>query len=220
MKERTNWLSHLLNFIAVILGVYLAFYINERATANKEAKESVTLMRSLITDLSDDIATYENYQIPTNLKQLESIEEAVALLTSGQVEAAGEKLSVVFQVENFSPTTSIYSTMKYSGKLRLIQDMRLQKELSDYYEGLVVESIKKGDFQADYFTSELLSWLISNVDILDMKLVKRDDLLTLRNKLVIYGSLVEQKVLAYKSIVEESKDLQSTIEALLGENRE
>ncbi|MCO6477573.1 MAG: hypothetical protein J5I94_13160 [Phaeodactylibacter sp.] len=44
MKGKYNWLNHLLNFVAVILGVYLAFYINEKAKANQDKNESLLLM--------------------------------------------------------------------------------------------------------------------------------------------------------------------------------
>ena len=65
MKRKYNWMNHFFNFLAVILGVYLAFYLSERSKINQERKESMILMNSLVNDLSDDIKTYESYQIPT-----------------------------------------------------------------------------------------------------------------------------------------------------------
>ena len=68
MKRTYHWLNHVLNFLAVILGVYLAFYINERAKVNQDRKESRLLMNSLMEDLSEDIRVYEEYQIPANIQ--------------------------------------------------------------------------------------------------------------------------------------------------------
>lgn len=215
MKNKSTWLNHLFNFLAVILGVYLAFYINEKATINKEKKESFVLMNSLVNDLSEDIETYEKYQIPKNIQQQQSISKLLELLIADSLETIGNELSSVFQVENFTPTTSTYSSIKNSGKLKLIEDLTLQKELSDYYEGLVIESEKKGEFQADYFTNELLTWLVSNVDLLSMNFVKQDELIIFRNKLIIYKSLIEQKVEAYKLILDHSKKLKLNIESIL-----
>lgn len=215
MNEKYSWTNHVFNFLAVILGVYLAFWVNERSKVNEDRKESMVLMNSLVNDLAKDIKLYEEFEIPENVKQQENIGNLLELMASGKVDDIGSKLIVVFQVENYSPTNSTYSSMKSSGKLTLINNLNLQKELSDYYEGLVFESIKKGEFQAEYFTTELLSWLTNNVDLLEMKLLKRDELIVLRNKLIIYESLIEQKVNSYTMIVEDSEKLISSIQTVL-----
>ena len=39
MMKSVNWFDHLLNFVAVILGVSLAFYISTRAEKSREKEE-------------------------------------------------------------------------------------------------------------------------------------------------------------------------------------
>jgi hypothetical protein len=215
MKNKFDWLNHLFNFLAVILGVYLAFLINERAKIKQDRKESTVLMHSLITDLKEDIRVYENYQIPENNEQQKHIGKVLELLLANELEGIGNQLTEAIQVENFTPTTSTYSSMKSAGKLHLIEDLALQKALSDYYEGLVQESVRKGEFQVDFFTNELLTWLTTNIDLLDMGLLKQDELIVLRNKLIIYASLIEQKVGAYQMNVDDSKKLKQDIETII-----
>ncbi len=215
MKGKYNWLNHLLNFVAVILGVYLAFYINEKAKANQDRNESLLLMNSLANDLSEDIRTYEGYQIPENIQHKQNVENLLDLLSADNLEGIEGQLPTILQLENFEPTTSTYSSMKASGKLRLIDDLALQKKLTGYYEGLVFESVKKGEFQVDFFVKELLPWLTDNVDMLEMKILNKGELIILRNKLIIYVSLIEQKVKTYEMIVEDSKQLKMRIESML-----
>lgn len=215
MKKKYSWTNHLFNFLAVILGVYLAFYINEKAKASQDRKESLVLMHSLVNDLSEDIETYEEYQIPVNIQQQKNIGKLLELMSTDNFEDFGNQLPVVFQVENFTPTTATYSSMKYSGRLTLIDELSLQKKLSNYYELLVYEGEKKGEFQVEFFTNELLTWLTNNVDLLEMKLLKQDELIVLRNKLIVYESLVEQKVDTYKMIVEDSKKLKMSIDSII-----
>ncbi len=215
MKIKQSWYNHILNFLAVIIGVYLGFYINQKAIENQERKESIALMKSMLTDLSEDIEVYEEYQIPENRKQQENIGKLVEMLVKDSLEGFGVQLSLVFQVENFKPTTSTYSSMKSSDKLRLINNLDLQKNISDYYEGTAEESLRKGEFQVDYFTNELLTWLTRNVDLTTMELLTKNELIQLRNKLIIYESLVEQKVGAYEMNVESSKELKNRIEYVL-----
>lgn len=215
MKRNYNWLNHVLNFFAVILGVYLAFIINERAKISQDRKESAVLMKSLVNDLAEDIRRYEEYQLPVNVQHQQNTENLLNILLADSLEGVEEQLSTIFQLENFSPTTSTYSSMKSSGKLSLIEDLALQKELTDFYEGMVIESEKKGDYQVEFFTNELLTWLTDNVDLVDMKILNKDELTVLRNKLIIYGSLIDQKVKTYEMIVEDSKELKQRIETLL-----
>ncbi|MCA1762492.1 MAG: hypothetical protein ABR574_08855 [Cryomorphaceae bacterium] len=215
MKRKYNWPSHIFNFLAVILGVYLGFYINERAKIGQDKKESVALMNSLVSDLSGDIKIYNNFEIPENREQMQNIERLLGLLQTDSIDAISSQLATVFQVENCAPSTSTYSSMKASGKLGLIDNLALQKKLSDYYEGIAIESVKKGEFQVEYFTSQLLPWLTNNVDLIEMRVLNENELVPLRNKLIIYLSLIDQKLNSYQMLVDDSEKVKQKIEAVL-----
>lgn len=214
-KQRYHWANHVLNFLAVILGVYLAFYINQKAQAGQDRRESQQLMGSLVNDLTDDIEVYEEYQIPLNQQQQDNIGGLAGLLSSGDTTGLEEMLSALLQLENYMPTTAAYSSMKASGKLGLIEDLSLRKALSDYYEGLALECAKKGEFQVEFFSAQLLSWLIEHTDLLNLQLPKGEDGIVLRNKLIVYESIIGQKVEAYRMVVDRSKQLRDSLEAHL-----
>jgi len=218
MNTRFSWSNHLFNFIAVILGVYLAFYMSERAAQHKEREESNVFMQSLITDLKEDLKTYQDYQIPVNQEQLGQINQLVEELANDKLDGLQSGMVAIFQVENYAASSSTYSSLKSSAKLGLIKDLDLQKELNNYYEGLATESQLKGQFQADYFTEELLDWSVRNVDLITMELVKTDELIVLRNHLIIYASLIDQKLENYKMIVEQSTALIESLEKALPED--
>ena len=215
MKTKYNWLNHVFNFLAVILGVYLAFFINEKAQAKQEREESIVLMNSLLADFSDDIERFDTYQIPKNKEHQQKVERLFTSLLEGVPEDLDEQLSGIFEVENYSPATSTYSSMKATGKVSLIRELSLQKMLSDYYDGLVLESARKGEFQVDFFTEEILNWLTDKVDFVQVKELSREDIIVLRNKLFIYESIIDQKVKSYELLLKESRKLEETIKALL-----
>lgn len=215
MKKRYNWSNHLLNFISVILGVYLAFYVDARGKAREDRREGQLLMQSMVNDLKADIKSYETYQIPFNTNYQESLDSILLFLVSKNVEGIESQLPSILQVENYAPNISIYNSMKSAGKLRLIEDVQLQKSLSDFYDGTAQECISKNDIQADYFLNEVMSWLRLNTDLMQMKLLPDRELLVLQNTLMIYQSLVNQKVRQYGLVVEESKALQEQIEGVL-----
>jgi hypothetical protein len=215
MKKRNHWLNHFFNLFTVVLGVYLAFYINEWSKDNAARKEANVLMQSLIDDLASDIEVYEAYHVPTNKGQLASIERVIEAMLGNDEEAFNVGLSEVLAVENYVPTSTTYTSMKAAGKLGLIEDLELQSDLSRYYEGIVVESEKKGQYQADYFTEMVLGWVTNNIDLLTMEKRREVDLMVFRNRLLIYQSLIDQKVSNYEEIITKSKSLKATIESHL-----
>lgn len=215
MKRKSIWLNHFFNFLAVILGVYLAFYMNERAENMRNQKEADVILESLMNDMAGDVETYENYQIPVNKQQLDSLRVLIDILTHERDTEIGPHLSAVFQLDNFAPTTSTYSSIKDSGKLGLIKNLELQKSISSYYESLAEESMRKSEYQAEYFTSELLSWITDNVDLTTAEILHPEELIVLRNKLMIYESLIDQKVASYEALVSGSKELQAGLATAL-----
>lgn len=104
--------------------------------------------------------------------------------------------------------------MKSAGKLALIDDHDLRKLLAEYYDGYARESEMKGTFQVDYFSEQLLPWMTDHVDILSMDILHREEIPVMRNKLIIYSSLINQKTASYESLVEKSKALMMKLEEL------
>ncbi len=215
MKRKRNLSNHLLNLLAIVLGVYLAFFINEKAIASKNKKESKTLMVSILNDLSTDIEVYDEYQIPINLNYQKNINELLKVVLEEDYEEINTQLPNLFQIENYSPTSSTYNSMKFSGNVRLINDLYLMKKLNEYYDGVALECIKKNEIQVEYFMEELIAWLSENADFSEMKIRDEIDLIIFKNKLMIYKSIVDQKVKNYQLVLSESKDLNHSIDSIL-----
>jgi hypothetical protein len=214
MNGKYHWLNHILNFIAVILGVYLAFYLNERAEIRLENKESEVLLNSVLNDLSADIKVYNDYQIPVNKAQLQDTEILINMLWKDSLDGVSDQISKVMQLDNYAPAASTYNSMKSSGKLSLIKDLKLQKMLTGFYDGLVSETIRKSEYQVDFFSEHLVTWLIEDYDMLEDKILDEDALVGLRNKLMFYQMIIDQKVGSYEMIVEEASELIAHIESL------
>ena len=215
MKNKSNYINHLLNFLAVILGVFLAFYISDKAEINQDKKESRMLLESLANEINNDIETYTNYQIPDNENHIENLDKLIVALAEKNIEKINEQLPAIFNLNNYRASASTYSSIKASGKLKLIENFDLRRSISVFYEGVATESKIKGEFQVDFFKTELLPWAISNMDLMEMRLLDDYDKIILKNKIIIYKSLILQKVDSYKMIVEESVKLKAKIDSVL-----
>ncbi len=214
-KKGSNWLNHFMNFLAVILGVYFAFYVNEQAKSKEEHKEAVQIMKSLVNDLSADIKTYEEYQIPINANYLKEVNKLFGIILKENRDSINSQLPKLFLVENYVPNTSTYNSMRSAGKMNLFENLSLQKQLSDYYEGIAIECQKKNEIQIDFFMNELVNWLTLHADLLEMKILEESQLMVFQNKLMIYESLIDQKVKNYQMIVDESKLLKGQLDSLI-----
>lgn len=214
MNGKYHWINHILNFIAVILGVYLAFYLNERAEIRLENKESEVLLTSVLNDLAADIRVYNEYQIPMNKNQLQDTEILINMLWKDSLDGVADLIGKVLQIENYVPAAATYNSMKSSGKLSLIKDLKLQKMLTGFYDGSVRESMSKSEYQVDFFTDHLVTWLIEDYDMIEDKFLDEDGLTVLRNKLMFYQMIIDQKVGSYELIVEEANELIEHIESL------
>lgn len=215
MKRKINYINHLLNFSAVVIGVYLAFYINDNAKLNQDKRESFLLMESLANELREDLDAYTNYQIPENSNHQESLNKLIKALTNNNTDSINEYIAAIFRVENYSATTSTYNSIKASGKFNLIENFEIRRSISDFYEGSAIESETRSEFQAEFFKTELLPWVIRNMDLQEMKFLNENEKIVLKNMIIIYESLVSQKVEAYKMIIKESKVLKEKIDSEL-----
>jgi hypothetical protein len=215
MQRKNNWSNHLLNFLAVILGVYLAFYINEKAKEKGDRERAMYLKRSLIEDLNSDINTFETYQIPFNQRQSNELDSLLEALMSNNQANIARFLSGVLLIENYTPTTTTYASMMASDQIKLIDDWKLQKDLSSFYEGLAIECQKKSELQVDYFIDNLMKWLTANADLTTMQINAGADLKVLINHLIIYQSFLSQKVDNYQMILVKSNAIKNQLNALV-----
>ncbi len=208
--KKINLINHFLNFVAVILGVLLAFYVNSCSETNKEKNELREIVISLVADLENDHKTYSEFQIPTNVKQSKELENLIADILSTENKTQ-EKLSVSVEVENYSPISSTYLSINSSGKINLIDDLEVKKMLSNYYDILSEESIKKGEIQVNFFLNEILPWMMENTDLLDIKSEELIGQKKLANRLILYRTLIENKTDQYKVIDKASIELQKML---------
>ena len=208
--KNINLLNHSLNFVAVILGVFLAFYVDSCNERIKEEVELKEIIESLLDDLESDHETYRDYQIPKNEKQSKELEELIADVLGLSGNNQGQ-LSVNFEVENYSPVSSTYLSINSSGKINLFDDLKIKKELSNYYDILSQESMEKGEIQVEFFLNEILPWMIENTNLMDVSSEELRGEKKLANRIILYRTLIQNKTAQYRVIDKASLELQKML---------
>ncbi len=212
MKKSKAWQNHFFNFLAVILGVYLAFLINQKAENRRQKEEVRTTLQLITNELDSDIHTFETYQIPKNEKFQQDLLKLLPIIHKDSLEKLNEKLSIVLEVDNYVPSIATYSSLKSSGKFDRIQNVELVKNLSIYYDFYAAETTAKSEYQVDFFKEYLLSWCMQNIDLENFSINSTNNLELLKNYILIYHSVIQQKTESFHQLVSEARYLKNQID--------
>ena len=215
--KQINWPDHILNFLAVIIGVSLAFYVSSTSEEKKEEEELKQILTSFVNELSLDIETYDNYQIENNEAQSAALGRVIGFLLSGNLDSLGSDFSSVVNVNNYSPVGVTFSSISSSGKLDLIEDFELRKEIANYHEVGAKEALLRGEAQVDFFMNLLTPWLISNISLVNPDVKKLSDNQELVNLLVLYKGFVDNKIRQYREVSKAAENLRGKLTILVDE---
>lgn len=211
-----NWVDQILNFVGVIFGVLLAFYVAELGESRHERKELRIIVESFMQDLKDDQNTYA-YQIPGNEEHATNIGRLMTGIQQELPDSIAKYLDYLYNADNYSPTSTTYMSVVSSGKFDLIEDLSLKKKLSNYYDNMAVEAEFRGKFQVDYLFEHIIPWVVANIDTAGDPIGQVMGEFQLANHLQWYQGLILNKVDMYKDIDVSAKALTADLKYFLGE---
>jgi len=129
-----NWRDHFINFLVVIVGVTIAFYLSNRKERTEQAQLERNSLESIVVDLNNDI---EFLTASTDtLQTLKSkLQHFVGDLMAGQAtrDSLFEYISIQYVQLPFFPSDNTYQSLVVSGKLDVISDFELRKQLTELY---------------------------------------------------------------------------------------
>lgn len=201
-----NWIDHLFNVAAVIIGVSLAFWVSDSAEKRKSTKELNFARDSFIEELISDSLTYVSYQIPDNTKQVEVISQVIGMLNGAPKDSLEYKFERAIGLNSYHPISNTFNSLTSSGKLDLFEDLELKQKLSAYYTIYSLEAEWRGKFQVEFYSTQLLPWLTENIDFLnpDFDSINK---VQLTNLLMIYAGLIENKIRQYEVLAGQADSL-------------
>lgn len=215
--KQINWSDHILNFLAVIIGVTLAFYVSDSADRKRESEELKKITQSFIDELQEDQLTFEDYQIPSNEEQSKLIEEVLYFIQTKNKDSLASKIQDALSINSYSPVGVTFHSIVSSGKLDLFSDFVLRKDISNYYELLSSEAEARGQLQVDFYMDQILPWIVNETDIMNPNM---DNLIydqKLSNILILYKSFIDNKTRHYKEMIKESAQLENKLKELISE---
>ncbi len=205
--KHINWLDHFFNIVAVILGVSLAFIVNDRAEQSKLRKEKDLLLNEIISDLEEDLEVFQDYQIPDNEDQITKLDSIVSLISNRSI---SDDHIDLFQgaigINNYAPTNTMFRELAKSSKIDFISNREVRNDLMTYYDVDGIEAEFRNKMQIKFYEEQLLPWLMDNVLIDDPEMDKIGQF-EFKNRLIIYRSLIQNKVRQYRRLLTEGEEL-------------
>ena len=160
-----NWFAVALDFFIVVVGILIAFQIsnwNEGRTTAKDAHEARV---SLIADLQNDRDVYAvRRKFYLEVKDASvAVEEA---LDSELPQSMDQKWQLIYDTVNgastwpFKPSGQVYNQLLNAGELGLVSDIRIQRQMRDYYQDAAAEAGVTFKFDSDfrYASRKLIDW--------------------------------------------------------------
>ncbi|KAA3599124.1 MAG: hypothetical protein DWQ06_10930 [Calditrichaeota bacterium] len=189
--KEINWLKYTIELLVVILGVSIAFMLDNWKENKKNIELEKNFLSSFQNDLGKDNKDLENV-ISFEEKSLNELKNVIKKYAKGEEVSENELFSVFQSMLSFSfikANNNTFEFVKNSGHLAIIKNYRLKESFVAYYQKQSeVKYLEK--FQSDYVNSFFLPFLNKNFDILAQEIPNKEILNSMEMKNIITGLLV------------------------------
>lgn len=217
MKQKINWTNHILELVVVVIGITIAFMLENwrQQSANSELEQKY--LNSLKSDLLSDKKVLDS-TITSVEKQVLSLKSFISEIRSGMIseESANKIIPQILVSYGFAPKQVTYSSITNSGNLNIINNYALIESIASYYKANDELSIKEKVLY-DYRLKFVLPFVYQNVDFQSGEIVNISSIKGFEFKNIITGifTLVGQNLEAYKKYKTANEEILNSINQLI-----
>ncbi len=161
---KRNWKYIATEILIVIIGIMIAFSINNFSSNYKDSKLLKENLTSIVNDLNADLKSIEEI-IARQHDKIKDFKRIKTLLT--QTETGWPEVSELISKQQSSPTfypiTSTFQSTVSSGKIDLIKDLSTKKNLFHLYEFTYKKAVYNGQLydqsHIDYYDKRLINYV-------------------------------------------------------------
>jgi len=133
-----NWTSVVIEIAVVVIGILIAFQIEEWGTQREERRQELNSLQAILRDLEIGDIEYRNY-LATLERTHQAQLQTLSLMQNEQTLSAEEIARRAELPNDFSwqPTDTAFNSVRSTGSLELIADPELQTAIVSYYDTFV-----------------------------------------------------------------------------------
>jgi len=170
LEEKISWSNHVIELLIVIIGITIAFWLNNVSIRTKENAQKIAYLTDIKNDLKKDSLSLSN-NIRNNKEKSETLVYALKLIRRDA--PIDSVLSHVIEIGNydfFVPDNFTLTSLLQSGDLKLIESEQIKKQilrLLKVYES--IDTMQKNFLQA--LDDNYFPMLLTKIDMIEFEAV-------------------------------------------------
>ena len=208
----------LLEIIIVIIGISIAFWLNNWGEERKERALEIEFIKALRSDLATDSVAFAT-QVKYNKEGFRHLNRFVDILRNKEYENDSISWFVgrFMNRNNWILNTNTYDILKSGGKLDVISDFQLRNEMSVFYNMRGYQTNMVLDVFQKFIDNQMNPYLAKNTNYMisynpDIDFVRDTEF---QNLLVIWTDYTDFKLSVYEGTLEEIGKLMKEFDAHL-----
>lgn len=163
-RERKRISSYLLEIITVVIGITIAFALDNYAQNKKEREEEELYLEALINDLDRDIEQLKDTR-DSSSKVLRLTGEIFNFIyTDASVNAyTRAHVTSTYSIPYFNSNNGTYLSLINSGDLKILSDFNVRQELVTLYRVHYVKVADTDEFIRELSTNRIYPYILENV---------------------------------------------------------
>jgi hypothetical protein len=133
-SEKIQWKNQLINLLAIVIGVYIAFYLTERSNNANSRRQAHAYLASMADDLQSDIneLTMSTDTLRYMMKVSQALTQSIVTQKINK-DSVTDMISSLYLIIPFNPKDNSYQSLLASGKLDAIENFELRKKITELY---------------------------------------------------------------------------------------
>ena len=160
-----DWKNHFVELITVIIGISIAFSLNNWNESRKDRNQEKKYIRALLTDLEKDQERLQEL-LDTSQYYLSRTERLIRLVNKKDFmsDSIGYYLGSTYTFASFKPNDNTFEGLRSSGRIGLIEDFALRQKIIHHYNQHYGECQNFDDFFKNFLEGQLMPLILKNVD--------------------------------------------------------
>jgi len=211
---KINWRYALGEISIVIIGISIAFALNNWAAHRSESKTEKRYFRNLEKDLNNDLASLDQniQKLGQDLQDIEVLVPHLGRQLAGR-DTIYRKIFTLAETVAFIPEDATYHTLVNAGDFKLISDFELKSAIEKHYRQY--QYLNRQYERRDNFSKNYMADFFVNLDYDAIFAGKLDflDNKRLRNMIFSLRGIVTYQISAAKAAKESAKNLLAAVES-------
>ena len=173
MRKKIDWLNHTLEFLVVLIGILIAFQLNQCS----ENKDKAELIKSHLSEIEAECNENElriNNSIIQTGEQIKNCDSLLELIKDGNnpIEIRNQSTKLL-DLRNVDLAKSSYKVLVESGDIRFLRNYDTKRNIISLYEGFAkIEQINKSN--QNLYDNHFYPFLKTNFDLVNWSSIKLD----------------------------------------------